>query len=124
MKALSLKQPWANLIASGQKTIETRLWGTDYRGELLIVSSKRPKIEPAGYAVALAQLIECRPMTLGDEREAMCDVYESAIAWVLKDVRPLKPFPVTGKLGLFDVDVQTALLTAQSDRTLFDKPNR
>mgnify|MGYP000945848419 CR=1 FL=1 len=26
-------QPWANLIAAGTKTIETRLWATAYRGE-------------------------------------------------------------------------------------------
>jgi hypothetical protein len=34
MKALSVKQPWANMIASGKKTIETRKWPTDYRGVL------------------------------------------------------------------------------------------
>ncbi len=36
MKALSIKQPWAHYIASGQKTIETRTWETKYRGPLLI----------------------------------------------------------------------------------------
>jgi hypothetical protein len=119
VKAISLKQPWANLIASGQKTIETRLWGTDYRGELLIVSSKRPKIEPAGCAVAVAELIECRPMTLADERAALCEVYENAVAWVFRNVRPLKPFPVNGQLGIFDVDVQEDLLAMAPDRELF-----
>lgn len=47
MKALSVKQPWANMIASGEKTIETRTWMTGYRGQVLIVSSKQPRIEPA-----------------------------------------------------------------------------
>jgi hypothetical protein len=42
MKALSVKQPWADLIASGQKTIETRNWYTPYRGNILICSSKEP----------------------------------------------------------------------------------
>ena len=32
MKALSVKQPWANKIASGEKSIETRYWKTDYPG--------------------------------------------------------------------------------------------
>ena len=36
MKALSLWQPWASLIALGVKTIETRSWSTTYRGPLLI----------------------------------------------------------------------------------------
>jgi len=44
MKALSVRQPWANLIAAGKKTIETRKWATDYRGQILIVSSKTPKL--------------------------------------------------------------------------------
>jgi len=39
MKALSVKQPWANKIASGEKTIEVRTWYTHYRGPLLIVLS-------------------------------------------------------------------------------------
>ncbi|MGH8579805.1 MAG: ASCH domain-containing protein [Gammaproteobacteria bacterium] len=61
MKALSLKQPWANLIAVGGKTIETRTWVTSYRGPLPIVSSKRPRIETAGFALAVATLTGCRP---------------------------------------------------------------
>ena len=119
MKALSFKQPWANLIASGKKTIETRSWGTDYRGEILIVSAKRPKIAPAGFAVAVARLVECRPMTLSDERAAMCEVYEDAVAWVLRDIRPLRPFPVTGQLGLFDVKVEPAALAFGTDISPF-----
>ena len=42
-------------------------WPTDYRGPLLIVSSKSPPIHPAGCAVAAATLVECRPMTRADE---------------------------------------------------------
>jgi activating signal cointegrator 1 len=36
MKGLSLWQPWAQLVAIGAKKIETRSWGTDYRGPLAI----------------------------------------------------------------------------------------
>lgn len=42
MKALSVKQPWAGMIAQRIKPIETRVWATDYRGELLICASKKP----------------------------------------------------------------------------------
>ncbi len=41
MKALTLWQPWASLIALGVKTIETRSWSTDYRGPLAIHAAKR-----------------------------------------------------------------------------------
>ena len=40
MKALTLHQPWASLIALGFKTYETRSWGTDYRGPLAIHAAK------------------------------------------------------------------------------------
>ncbi len=40
MKALSLTQPWATLVALGEKKIETRGWFTNYRGPFAIASSK------------------------------------------------------------------------------------
>lgn len=36
MKAISIKQPWASLIAHGIKDIENRSWRTNYRGRVLI----------------------------------------------------------------------------------------
>lgn len=36
MRAITLWQPWASLIAIGAKTIETRSWSTAYRGPLAI----------------------------------------------------------------------------------------
>lgn len=42
MKAISLWQPWATLIAIGAKQYETRSWSTDYRGPLVIHAAKRP----------------------------------------------------------------------------------
>ncbi len=105
MKALSVKQPWANMIAAGEKTIETRTWATDYRGELLIVSTKAPKIEPAGCAVAIAELVGCRPMTEKDQLEACCSIYDGAFAWIFTNVRAITPFPVRGQLGLYEVEL-------------------
>lgn len=40
MKALTLTQPWASLMASGWKQIETRSWSTKYRGPLAIHAAK------------------------------------------------------------------------------------
>lgn len=40
MKALTLTQPWATLVAIGAKRIETRSWGTKYRGPLAIHAAK------------------------------------------------------------------------------------
>lgn len=40
MKAITLYQPYASLIAVGVKTIETRSWSTPYRGLLAIHAAK------------------------------------------------------------------------------------
>jgi hypothetical protein len=41
VKGLTLYQPYASLIGIGAKTIETRSWGTSYRGPLLIHAARR-----------------------------------------------------------------------------------
>ena len=103
-KAISLKQPWANLVVQGKKTIETRKWATTYRGDLVICSSKNPKIEPAGYALCVAELYHIEPMKKSHEKRACIKVYPGAHSWFLRNIRPLKTLvPVKGKLGVFDL---------------------
>ena len=36
MKVLSIKEPFASLVSSGIKKIQTRSWKTNYRGEIYI----------------------------------------------------------------------------------------
>ena len=38
--ALSIRQPWAELILQSRKTIELRSWDTDYRGYLWLHTGK------------------------------------------------------------------------------------
>ncbi len=40
MKAITLKHPWAALVAIGVKQIETRSWRTNYKGPIAIHASK------------------------------------------------------------------------------------
>jgi hypothetical protein len=127
--ALSLKQPWANLIRDGHKTIETRSWQTNYRGELLLCSSKQPAIAPAGMAIALVTIVNCRLMATGDWHHACIDptgqrlrMTTAAAAlldiepvvlppraktfgWHLEQIRPVEPVPVTGTLGVFQIEL-------------------
>ena len=53
MKALSIIQPWASLIATGIKDIENRTWRTNYRGEFLIHASA--KRLPAGWTALTSE---------------------------------------------------------------------
>jgi activating signal cointegrator 1 len=41
VKALTLWQPWATLVAMGVKRIETRCWTTKYRGDIAIHSAAK-----------------------------------------------------------------------------------
>lgn len=125
-KALSLKQPWADLVASGLKTIETRRWKTNYRGPLLICASKSidhasfeglrkfgkvfprvPKL-PRGVAVCLVDLKGCELMNRYHEHAACCEAYSGAWAWHIGNLRRLiAPLPeVKGQLRLFNVELE------------------
>ena len=128
MKALSVKQPWASLIAGGHKTIEWRSWRTHYRGPLLICSGKTPddiyfefdpdearQNWPLGVAVATVELVEVRPFDAKKDAEAaMLDEDDlpsvQGFSWVLENPVPVPGTPpVRGKQGLFEVTLQPAL---------------
>src|SRR3972149_9698078 len=103
-KAICLKQPWANLVASEKKTIETRKWTSKYGGDLVICSSKNPKIHPAGYALCIAELYHIEPMKKEHEDKACIKVYPGAYSWFLRNIRLINPLvPVKGALGIFDL---------------------
>jgi hypothetical protein len=105
-KAISLKQPWANLVAEGKKTIETRKWQTKYRGDLIICSSKTVDTYPAGYALCIVELYDIRPMEVKDEKQACYEIYPNAYSWLLRNLRKIDPiFPVKGQLSIFEINV-------------------
>jgi hypothetical protein len=129
MKAISIKQPWASLIAAGIKTLEIRQWPTDHRGPLLIVSSRRPIIEGHrhGEALCVVTIAGCRKMTRDDIPFACVkEMYFGHYAWVLKEVRVIEPFGVMGQLRLFDVPDDLILPSKSADslhrgqRSFFD----
>lgn len=45
MKALTIWQPWASLLACGAKRYETRPWATTYRGPIAIHAAKKDIFE-------------------------------------------------------------------------------
>ena len=115
IRALSVRQPWASLIAEGYKTIELRSWFTHYRGSLAIVAGRDPdrrgierhgrRDRPRKKIVAVANLIEVRAATPADAKRAMVAVVgDDLFAWVLEDVRALaEPVECAGRQGLFRV---------------------
>jgi ASCH domain len=117
MKALSVRQPWASLIASGKKTIEVRSWRTHYRGPLLICAAKQPRgLGPVGVALAVVNLVDVRHFQRGDARAACFEATTDQFAWVLGDVRRIDPIPVRGKLKMFDVALPDSVSTRTKSR--------
>lgn len=108
MKAISLHQPWASMITAGKKDIETRTWPTEYRGELLICSTRRPIIPnyPLGMALCIVEITHCRPMLLIDQERACCPWRKDLFSWFLSHRRPIEPFPVKGCQGFFYVELK------------------
>jgi hypothetical protein len=105
IKAVTVRQPEVTRLAAGEARIEVKTWRTEYRGELLLVSALTPRIEPAGYAIAVGRLVDCRTMTKADEADAGKKLYVRAQSWVLADVRPIKIFPVKIEPDVFDVPI-------------------
>jgi len=123
MKALSVRQPYAELIARGVKTIEVRTWRTDYRGPLLIVSSAgAPAWDdsehqigmldadcPRGVAVCVVDLADIHAVDAFKSYrqtsiQACCAPSQSDLAWCLTSPRRVEPVPIKGRLRLYDVD--------------------
>ncbi len=126
MQALSVQQPWAELISSGRKTIELRSWSTGHRGDLLICAGQRFDVRgshhrvdgPGGVARAVVDLYEIRPATIDDAEAGGVTAEQmhgellrcaakgqTLYAWLLRDVRAVEPVRISGKLGLFSAQI-------------------
>lgn len=108
MRALSVRQPWASLIAGGKKTVELRSWATKYRGPLLILAGSsiwrgtEHPIGPRGVTLCVVDLIDVRA-SCPDDADAACIVPPPGFgfAWVLSGATPVRHVPAKGRLGLF-----------------------
>jgi hypothetical protein len=83
--ALSLKQPWAGLLASGRKTVEVRKWATTFRGRLYIHASRGSDRRPEAWAHVTDDV---RPLTertggvIGAAELTACFLYRTSVGFV------------------------------------------
>ena len=116
MKALSVHQPWAELIRQGRKTIELRRRPTHYRGPIAIVSTVRkpdpdlckrfgldPAELPLGTTRCVVELFDSRPATDADAEGACCGIESGEEAYLLGAPTPCEPTRVRGQQGWYDV---------------------
>jgi hypothetical protein len=128
IRCLSIRQPWAWLIAQGYKDVENRGWPTRYRGLVAIHAARQLHEDYAtgcrfpmpatiavpsadaierGGIVAVAELVDC--VTESDS-PWFCGPY----GFVLREVRRVPFLPVRGLPGLFALppDVEARLRAA------------
>lgn len=108
MKAISIKPHFAHQILCGTKRTEYRTWQTKHRGDLLICSSAAPKEKGtiSGHALIVCRLAAVEPLSKRELKQIGIDEQpeKPIYGWRLTDFRTIKPFPVKGKLNLFNVD--------------------
>ena len=127
MKVITIKQPFASLIANGIKEYEFRTWKTKYRGEILIHAGKgidkkaMKKFEKynlddfTGCIIAKANLTDC--VLVDDNVRKMLNKKESLVysrvvedtdwdgyGFKLENIEKIEPIKINGKLGLWDYD--------------------
>jgi hypothetical protein len=112
VKALTVKQPWADAIVHGSKRTENRTWTTKQRGQILIHAGAA--YDPMGRFIitdraALDSWPDARKAIIGVAE--LIDVHAAADGccepwgepnvyhWQLANIQPLiKPVPATGRL--------------------------
>ena len=128
MKVITIKQPFATLIAEGLKEYEFRTWKTSYRGEILIHACKgvdKKAMErfkylnleyPSGCIIAKATITDCVYVddTLKEELQKKDDkVYYGVInkdsnwdgyGFKLENIEKISPIEIKGKLSLWNYE--------------------
>lgn len=128
MKVITVKQPFATLIAEGLKEYEFRTWRTKFRGDILIHAGKgidkkamkryeHLNLEyPSGKIIAKATITDC--VYVDDElKEELQEkdplVYYGILqkdsdwdgyGFKLENIKKIKPIEINGKLSLWDYD--------------------
>jgi activating signal cointegrator 1 len=122
MKVLTIKEPFASLVANHVKKYETRSWQTKYRGIIYIHAGlckinlqderiaklcQLVNVKP-GYILCQATLKDCHLITNDfvaklSEQEKNCGDYRlGRYAWELVDVKSIKPIAAKGHLSLWN----------------------
>jgi len=109
MRAITIRQPWAELILRGEKDVENRSWRTRHRGLLLIhagLGADKVYFEEydvradvdRGAIIGVVELVECTKKRTSD--------WHARGSWGWYLIRPRrfkKPIQMKGRLGLFEV---------------------
>ena len=125
MKVLTLKQPWATLVAEGIKKYEFRSWKTNYRGKILIHAGTgidKKELEkykdlnlefPSKRILAEVEIEDCLELNdelnkniIAEKNIAYGSKYRTGYAWKLTNYKKINyDKEVKGQLGLWNIDL-------------------
>lgn len=128
MKVITIKQPWATLIAKGYKEYEFRTWRTKYRGEIFIHAGKginKEAVErfkeynleyPQGKIIAKATLTDCIEVDARFREKVIpknplvyrgiSDTTWNGFGFKLENVEEIEPIEAKGKLSLWNFEYE------------------
>jgi predicted transcriptional regulator len=126
MKCLSVSQPFADLIIHSKKTIELRRWNTSFRGEFLIHSPKKIRVEDCkrlginpknlvkGAIIGKAEIYDVKKYNSKSEiikdskkHHASKSFQNNKYGFCLKNAMAFRvPIPTKGQLGFFEVKLE------------------
>jgi len=117
--ALTVRQPWASLIAAGLKTIENRSWERrSVLGKRIAIHAAKGAAVPVelrGRAGQIAQVdnprgaIVCTAVVKRFITSSRSPWFVGPIGWVLANVRSCAPIYCSGALGLWRIPPRTAV---------------
>ena len=128
MKVITVKQPFATLIAEGLKEYEFRTWRTKFRGDILIHAGKgidKKAMErykhlnldyPSGKIIAKATITDC--VYIDDKLKEELQVKDPLVyygilkkdsdwdgyGFKIENIEKIEPIEINGKLSLWDYD--------------------
>lgn len=134
--ALSIRQPWIDMIVRGFKTIEIRNWKGERKGLIALHAPRRidfnaayfygykyPWILPRGKIIALAKIVETIDLDvkswieLVDKHKQPLPAADGAYGVLLDNVRPLeRPVIFRGRQKFFPLPDDIRDLVLQSAR--------
>lgn len=129
-KALSVKQPYADLLTSvvfwdesgeyhAEKTIEVRTRNTNYRGDLLVCASAKPELpgRMSGVTCGFVELYDVKPIEqfTTEDWAATCipekDRPRKGYGWMMRNPRRVVEMPIKGQLGVYNLIVPKGDIT-------------
>mgnify|MGYP004469618777 FL=1 len=125
MKVLTLRQPWATLVAEGIKKYEFRSWKTNYRGKVLIHAGTGIDKEdikkyenmnlkfPSRRIIAVVEIEDCLELDgdlnkkiISENNIAYGHKIRTGYAWKLKNIKKIDyDKEVNGQLGFWNIDL-------------------